>query len=934
MTAMLNDLLDDLEDAGQLTDDDALYEAFTGWAEAGGRPLYPHQEEALLEILAGNHVIAATPTGSGKSMIALAAHFVSLAHGGRSYYTAPLKALVSEKFFDLVALFGADNVGMVTGDVSLNTDAPIICCTAEILANQSLREGAALDADMVIMDEFHFYGDPQRGWAWQVPLLELTAPQFIAMSATLGDTARFQRQWEERTGRDVALIDDAERPVPLEFDYVVDDVHDTVERLLAEGRWPIYIVHFAQRDAVETAQSFDRRPLIDDDQKKRIAAALAAVPFSRGFGQTLRHLLAQGIGVHHAGMLPRYRRLVERLTQQGLLAIVCGTDTLGVGINVPIRTVLLTSLVKYDGERMRHLSAREFHQIAGRAGRAGFDLVGFVRVLAPSHEVENARARARLSAAEESARDEREARRVAKKAKKRGSITRAPEKGQITWTRSTFERLRDAAPEQLTSRFAITHSMVLNVLAGTATATAPAAPTAALPAAPTGVVGRRPGKPGTPSPAVLRDPAEHLLFLATRNDDPPRDTNPHLRRLAEIYQSMRQAGVVEHASTAQSRADGLPRLRLVADLPDDFALNQPLSPFALAAMDLLDPESPTYSLDVVSVVEAVLEDPRPLLYAQQRVARDQAMAAMKAEGLDYDERIARLDDVTWPRPLEELLEGAFSVYVRSNPWVGDLEISPKSVVREMVENAQTFTELVSRYDVGRSEGVILRYLTDAYRSLRQIVPDAAQTEEVRAIIEWLGALIRSVDSSLLDEWEALAAGTPQALGDAAGATGTELAFGADEDGTVAFSANRHAFRTAIRTALFRRVELLSRDDVEGLARADGPAEDGGWPEERWEQALGRYWAEHDWIGIDQRARAGALVHVEEAPTRVDLVEAGAQAADIARVEEAPAGRYWLAAQTLVDPAGDMDWRLIMLIDVAASDRAGTIAMRPVALAPR
>ncbi len=951
MTAPLNDLLDDLEDAGQLGDDDALYEAFADWAEAGGRPLYPHQEEALLEILAGNHVIAATPTGSGKSMIALAAHFVSLAHGGRSYYTAPLKALVSEKFFDLVALFGADNVGMVTGDVSLNTDAPIICCTAEILANQSLREGAALDADMVIMDEFHFYGDPQRGWAWQVPLLELTAPQFVAMSATLGDTTRFQHQWKERTGRDVTLIDDAERPVPLEFDYVVDDIHDTVERLLAEGRSPIYIVHFAQRDAVETAQSFDRRHLIDDEQKKRIAAALSGVPFARGFGQTLRHLLSQGIGVHHAGMLPRYRRLVERLTQQGLLAIVCGTDTLGVGINVPIRTVLLTSLVKFDGERLRHLSAREFHQIAGRAGRAGFDLVGFVRVLAPDHEVENARARARLSAAQENARDEREARRVAKKAKKRGATTRAPEKGQITWTRSTYERLRDAAPEQLTSRFAITHSMVLNVLAGTApqpTAPQPTSPSSAgtravddlepdgsaLLASPaTGVVAHRANRAGTPSSMAPRDPAEHLLHLATANDDPVRDANLHLRHLAQIYQSMRQAGVVEHVSSAQSRADGRPRLRLATDLPDDFALNQPLSPFALAALELLDPDSPTYALDIVSVVEAVLEDPRPLLYAQQRVARDQAMAAMKAEGLEYDERMARLDDVTWPRPLDDLLEGAFAAYVRSNPWVGDREISPKSVVREMIENAETFTELVSRYDVARSEGVILRYLTDAYRSLRQIIPADAQTPEVRAIIDWLGALIRSVDSSLLDEWTALAAGTPLDESTAVGASGVELAFGADEDGTVAFSANRHAFRTAIRSALFRRVELMSRDDATGLARADGAGE-GAWPEERWNRELGRYWAEHDWIGIDQHARAADLANFVEAPTRADLIEAGATAADVERVEEAGAGRYWLVTQTLVDPDGDLDWRFAALVDVAASDRAGSVVMRPLAFGPR
>ena len=916
MSATLNEILDDLEDAGRLGDDDALYEAFTSWAASTGRRLYPHQEEALVEILAGNHVIAATPTGSGKSMIALAAHFTSMAHGGRSYYTAPLKALVSEKFFDLVSLFGADNVGMVTGDVSLNADAPIVCCTAEILANQSLREGPSLDADMVVMDEFHFYGDRQRGWAWQVPLLELTAPQVVAMSATLGDTSHFERSWKERTGRDVALVDDAERPVPLEFDYVVDRLPDTVERLLGEGRWPVYIVHFSQRDAVATAQSFDRSSLISADQKKEIGAQLAGVSFTKGFGQTLKSLLAQGIGVHHAGMLPRYRRLVERLTQAGLLPIVCGTDTLGVGINVPIRTVLMTSLVKYDGRRMRHVSAREFHQIAGRAGRAGFDTVGFVRVLAPEHEVESARERARLSAAQEAARDAREAKRARKKsAKKR----KGPEAGEVSWTRSTFDRLVEAAPEKLTSRFEMTHAMVLNVLAG--------------------------------APAAGRDPGEHLVWLARNNDDPVSDRNPHLRRLGEIYTSMKQAGVVEHVSSSRASASGEPRLRAATDLPDDFALNQPLSPFALAALELLDPGSPTFALDVVSVIESVLEDPRPLLFAQEKAARAEAVAAMKAEGLEYEERMAALEEVTWPRPLASLLGDAFAVYVRANPWIGDQEISPKSVVREMIENALTFTGIVGRYDVGRSEGIVLRYLTDAYRALRQIVPDELMTEELRAIISWLSALIRAVDSSLLDEWEAMSTGQALPASEGDGTQGTDLAFGADEDGTVAFSANRHAFRTAIRRALFERVEAMSRDDVGALVRLDEACRTpiaSPWGEEEWDGVLERYWAEHEWIGIDQRARATSLCALNEAPTREDVLElapaaapSAAMRAQAARIEElsetvddAPAGSLWLATQTLVDPEEDMDWRIVALVDVPASDEAGRVALATVTVAPR
>lgn len=906
MSAPLNELLDDLEDRGLLTDDDALYEAFSSWASSTGRPLYRHQDESLIEILSGNHVIAATPTGSGKSMIALAAHFVSMAHGGRSYYTAPLKALVSEKFFDLVSLFGADNVGMVTGDVSLNADAPIICCTAEILANQSLREGPTLDADMIVMDEFHFYADPQRGWAWQVPLLELTRPQFIAMSATLGDTSVFRKQWTDRTGRPTVEITDAQRPVPLEYDYVVDTLQDTVERLLSEGRHPIYIVHFSQKDAVDTASSLMDRKLVSPEVRSQIARELSSVSFTKGFGQTLRGLLSHGIGVHHAGMLPRYRRLVERLTQQGLLPVICGTDTLGVGINVPIRTVLLTSLVKFDGSKMRHLRSREFHQIAGRAGRAGFDTVGFVRVLAPEHEVEAAHERARLTAAQEAARDEREAKRAKKKASKKRS---GPKEGQITWSRSTFERLRDAAPEALQSHFEMTHSTVLNVLGGAADAG--------------------------------RDPAEHLVHLALHNDDQPLPANPHIRHLADIYTSLLQAGVVEHLSSARAQELGVSRLQLVADLPDDFALNQPLSPFALAAFELLDPDSPTFALDVISIVEAVLEDPRPLLYAQENQAKAAAVASMKAQGMEYDERMAALEEISWPKPLEELLSPAFSVYARSNPWVGDLELSPKSVIREMIENAMTFTELISRYDVGRSEGVILRYLSDAYRMMRQVIPEEIMTEELEAMISWLADLIRSVDSSLLDEWEAMMNGEELTEAEEVSSTvGAERAFGADESGVIAFTANRHAFRNAVRRALFNFVELMSRDDVDGLERASAQAADSDglfaeaapWTGDDWDHALERYWAEHDWIDINQGARSQALCALEEQISGEDILALMSFSARdnaiqrsrfeaLARaVDEAPAGSVWLATQTITDPEGNMDWRIAALVDLAASDK--------------
>ncbi|MDU0864876.1 DUF3516 domain-containing protein [Actinomyces urogenitalis] len=879
-TPALNALLDSLipaSDPDYVPEPEEIYLAFSQWAEETGRPLYPHQDEALSQILDGRHVIAATPTGSGKSMIALAAHTASLARGGRSYYTAPLKALVSEKFFELIRLFGADNVGMVTGDSSINAGAPIICCTAEILANQSLREGEAMDVDCVIMDEFHYYADPQRGWAWQVPLLELPQAQMVLLSATLGDVSFFVTDMKERTGREVAVIEGAERPVPLEMEYVVEPIGELLQRLVQQHKAPVYVVHFSQKEAIERATSLLSVDLVPKSRKEEVAAALGSFRFGPGFGATLSHLLRAGIGVHHAGMLPRYRRLVERLAREGLLSVICGTDTLGVGINVPIRSVVLTSLVKFDGAKERHLTAREFHQIAGRAGRAGFDTRGYVIVQAPEHVIENAKALAKAGD------DERKRRKIVRKA--------APE-GRVNWTDKTFERLRDAQPETMTSQFQVTTTMVLNLM-------------------------ERDG-----------DPVAAMAQLLSRVHESEAMRRKHVRRAIDIYLSLRTAGVLTHVSSAQAKADGRPRLRLAVDLPDDFALNQPLAPFALAAMDLLGVDSPEHTVDVVSVVEATLDDPRPLLYAQQRQARGEAIAAMKAEGLDYDERMAALEEVTWPQPLAELLAPALEMYKQSNPWIAEYELHPKSVVRDMVESAMTFSDLVSRYELGRSEGVILRYLTDAYRALRQVVPEEHRTEEVAALIDWLGNLVRAVDSSLLDEWEALGAAQAGRAELAAGildgdrpgeddSIGVERAFGADENGKVAFSRNLHAFRVAVRKEMFRRVELMARDDVEALGRLDASS---GWGEDRWDDALARYWDEYDWIGTDTAARSIALAPLDEAPRPADLAAAGVSE----RLIEAFAktGRtVWLATQVLQDPDEDHDWRLTALVDLTECDQA-------------
>ncbi|WP_081737736.1 DEAD/DEAH box helicase, partial [Arthrobacter sp. H41] len=671
---------------------DAVYEAFTAWATARGIELYPAQDEAAMELVSGNNVILATPTGSGKSLVAIAAHLKSFSEGRTSYYTAPIKALVSEKFFALCDIFGPENVGMITGDSGVNQGAPIICCTAEILANLALREGSSAELGTVVMDEFHFYSDPQRGWAWQVPLLELSQAQFLLMSATLGDVSLFDKDLTERTGRATATVTSVERPIPLHYYYVETPVQESLEELLSTNQAPVYVVHFSQAEAIERAQNLMSVNVCSREEKDRIAELIATFRFSSGFGKTLNRLVRHGIGVHHAGMLPKYRRLVEQLAQAGLLKVICGTDTLGVGINVPIRTVLLTALSKYDGVRTRVLKAREFHQIAGRAGRAGYDTAGTVVVQAPEHVVENTKAMAK--AVSKFGDDQKKLRQV---------IRKKPPEGFVSWGKPTYERLVGSVPEQLTSSFGVSHSMLLNLLE----------------------------RPGNPFQAAQR--------LLSENHESRASQLQLMRRAIGIYRELVTAGIVERLP--EPDVDGR-QIRLKVHLQANFALNQPLSPFALASLELLDPEAPGYALDVVSVIEATLEKPRQVLSAQEKKVRGEAIAAMKADGIEYDARMARLEEFTYPQPLAELLQQAFDVYRGSAPWLGDFELAPKSVVRDMYERAMSFGEYVAFYSLTRSEGILLRYLADCYKALRQTVPLEALREDLSDIIEWLGELIR------------------------------------------------------------------------------------------------------------------------------------------------------------------------------------------------
>ncbi|MFP5335909.1 MAG: DUF3516 domain-containing protein, partial [Actinomycetes bacterium] len=587
---------------------------------------------------------------------------------------------------------------------------------------------------------------------------------------------------------------------------------------------------------LERAQALMSVNVCSKEEKAAIADLIGGFRFTSAFGTTLSRLVRHGIGVHHAGMLPKYRRLVEQLAQAGLLKVICGTDTLGVGINVPIRTVVFSALSKFDGTTARHLKAREFHQIAGRAGRAGFDTAGTVVVQAPDHEVENLKALAKAG-------DDPK--------KRRKVVRRKPPEGFVSWSEKTYERLVASEPEPLTSTMQVSHSMLLNVIA----------------------------RPGDAVAAMRR--------LLLDNHEPRGAQVKHVKQAIAAYRALRAAGVVEQLDQPDDEGR---RIRLTVDLPANFALNQPLSTFALAAMELLDPEAETFALDVVSVIEATLDDPRQVLSAQRFKARGEAVAEMKAEGLEYDERMELLEDVSHPRPLADLLDAAYETYRRGHPWVADHELSPKSVVREMFEQAMTFGELVRFYGLARSEGLVLRYLADAYRALRSGVPEWARTDELVDIVEWLGETVRQTDSSLLEEWEQL--------------TAPQLAErGADPvlaQRPRPLTANTRAFTVLVRNAMFRRVELAARRRWSDLGELDA---DSGWDAQAWREALEPYFDDHDEIGTGADARGPQLLIVDKEP------------------------RTWRVRQILDDPAGDHDWGFSAEVDLPASDEAGTAVVR-------
>jgi superfamily II RNA helicase len=826
-------------------DGDRLLELFLSYVEELGVELYPAQEEAILEVFSGHNVVLNTPTGSGKSLVAMAVCFKALAENKFAFYTAPIKALVAEKFFELCAALGARNVGMMTGDASVNRDAPIVCCTAEILANVALREGSQAQADWVVMDEFHYYSDRDRGAAWQIPLLALPQARFLLMSATLGKPEFFVSELTRSTKAPTTLVRSSERPVPLDWEYSEIPLQETIQKLTSAGKSPIYIVHFSQRAASERAQDLMSLNFTTKEDKQLLKDELKGFRFDSPFGKELSRFLPHGIGVHHAGMLPKYRRLVERLAQRGVLKIICGTDTLGVGVNVPIRTVLFTQLCKFDGENTTVLSVRDFQQIAGRAGRRGFDTLGSVVVQAPEHEIENRVLRQRAEG-------------NPKKTKKL-HFKKAPERGYKPWNDKTLVQLRDSEPEALVSRLSVNHGLLLNVLS-------------------------------------RKNGCQAARQLLRHSHEPPARKRQLLKQGLSLFSSLLSSQILA--------IDGH-RVRVNADLQEDFSINHALGLYAVEALEALDREHEQYALSVLSIIEAIVESPAVILHAQVARLKTLKMNELKAQGVEYDERIAELEKIEHPKPEAEFIYASFNLFSAKHPWVTGHEIAPKSIARDMHEQVLSFNDYIKEYGLARAEGVLLRYLSDVYRALQQTVPEKCKTDEVLDLMEWLGAEVRQTDSSLLDEWARLEL-----------VSSGEIAAGAESPNAPPpdITQNQRAFEIMIKNASFRLVRAMAARDagrflqlLEELAPNEAqplsPGSNDVLTPLGVEQLLAPYWAEYPELLVGADARSAARVQIERSP-----------------------GDVWHVRQTLSDPDENYDQALRLAVDLKASRQEDRLVM--------
>ncbi|MBE35094.1 MAG: DEAD/DEAH box helicase [Opitutaceae bacterium] len=831
--------------SGSPTSDEVL-DRFLSVAADKGLELYNEQEEAILELFDGKNLILATPTGSGKSLVAAALHFKSLCANERSVYTCPIKALVNEKFLSLCRDFGPENVGMMTGDASVNIDAQVLCCTAEILANIALGGGSRAKAvKAVIMDEFHYYSDAERGSAWQVPLLTMPGARFLLMSATIGDTDFFAQDIERVTGVPCVTVRSDERPVPLEFEYSETPLSERVAQVLAEKKAPAYLVHFTQREASEAAQALMSLDVCSKEEKALLAEALEDVKFNSPYGKDVKRWLRHGIGVHHAGLLPKYRILVEQLAQKGLLKLICGTDTLGVGINVPIRTVMFTQLWKYDGIKSAILAVRDFRQIGGRAGRRGFDDCGYVIAQAPAHAIDNKRAEEKAAANPQ---------------KKKKLLKARPAKGAVSWDVKTFERLQVAPPEVLSSNFGVSHGMLLLML----------------------------GREGDGCRAMRR--------MIDECHETPTKKAALRKRGWQLFRGLVERQIVGIIPREQRRNPDR-KLKVNIELQDDFSLHQTLSLYLIDTLPMLDTKSTDYAFDVLTLCESIVEDPDVILRRQLDRVKTDKMAEMKAAGVEYDERIAKLDELEYPKPQREFIYDTFNAFAAAHPWVEGENVKPKSIAREMYERYMSFADYIKEYGLQRSEGLLLRHLSQVWKVLAQTVPDTVKTDEIEEMEAYFRELIRGIDASLLEEWERMK--DPDWVAASVAKDGKPR-----RPDSFDITRDEKAFQRLVRAEIFLWLQGVARWEAHGAMAVPLDNDIDRETEESY-RSFDPYFEERGRFRLDPEGRAAKHTHWDQT-TKSD---------------------EWNVAQMLVDVEAQNDWEALFTVSLKDSSEENRAIVR-------
>lgn len=699
----------------------SFYEKFL-WSR--GLEPYPVQEQALAHIFAGTSVLVTVPTGTGKTLMAKAALHAALGRGHRAIYTTPLRALTEEKYRELSADFGEHNVGFATGDYKVNRDAPIQVEVAEILWNRIVADKHVSPAEIVVMDEGHYFNDPERGYVWEQSIIGLDPrTQLVVLSATVGHPEKFCH-WVELTRRvTMALVDSRERKVPLVHEFREEMIIDTVRELAFSGDVPAIVFVFGREQCFEVARLLKScRRFTTDEEKAKVEAMCDEALLPSGASKELRPLLTHGIGIHHAGILPRYKQLVEQLALERLIKFVVSTETIAAGINLPARTVVFPALRKFVKQAPRLVTAAEYHQMAGRAGRPQFDDRGLAITLAPEQIVSDLKKELK-DAAKRAAYDEAKV----KKSVYNRARSDAQRKGDIVWTPEVHAELVRGEPAELRSKTKITAEQVLAIGLPDLTATKIATDS---------VEARMAAAEASLPPSMRLDIVTVIENLLLED----RERVVLQKTLAQLVDNLKAIGVIdEHGKQISGQ--------MIRDLQgmDGLFIYYVLFNHQLEYIELR--ELIEYLIDH-DVIQRLLD--RKGEDAKREWCRAKLRELREGNPHITWEDVEAEWDKEHPRPPTkvEVIHAELSAKVPHPELHGGKK--PKNVWATLEDSGMGFLEFVERHSLEHEEGNLFSYLVRVMNFARKL-GQASQLSEFEDMAERVQKLLARVDIRLIDD---------------------------------------------------------------------------------------------------------------------------------------------------------------------------------------